>query len=284
MKTKEDVNIEEEIEERPNDIAEVIEQIKPYWTAIAGVLVVVVGGLIALNLFSTGQQASREAGWSDFLSATANRDPSQLQELADSSSGNVAAFAQQAAAQAKLIEASAAVHRERGLAKTGYEEAVQGFTKVLEQASGQDLIQKQALMGLGQAHEGLNDLAKAKEQYQQIVDKWPDSSIAKEAKSHLDRLNDPKSKEFYDWFFAQTPPTQLPASGEVPGLPSFDAPPSTPDIPMPELPGAGDSSAAETGTSDATADAATETTDTTASVDATLPVEETAAGSEAAAE
>ena len=233
MNTKTSQPIDETIEERPNDIEEVLQQIAPYWRPIAGGLALILGVVVVFSLMSSGRDAAKEQSWSNFIAASANRDPEMLQEIADSSSGEVAGWAQYTAAQAKLIEGTKNLYEDRDSARSAFNEAVTGFNKALERTSGQPLFQKQALWGLAQAHEGLNDLGSAKEKYQQIVDKWPDSSIAERAQKNIARLDAPGEKQFYDWFYAQTPPAKkLQPNGQI-QMPSMELP-SSPDFKVPD--------------------------------------------------
>ena len=143
----------------------------------------------------------------------------------------LAGWAQYSAAQAKLIEGSNALYTARDTARESLNEAVTAFAKAVDLTKDQPLLQKRSLYGLGQAHESLNDLTNAKEKYQQIVDQWPDSAIAKQAKEQIEKLNDPSAKEFYDWFFAQTPPAPQGDAGL--NMPSMSLP-SSPDFAMPD--------------------------------------------------
>lgn len=239
MKTEEQLEAPNEL----NDLNDVLQMLGPHWRTIAGVSVLVVGSVIAYGLVSTSQTKSRESAWTEFLAASASRDPVQLERIADKGSDSVAAWARQAAAQAKLIEASAAVHSDRAAAKQGFEEAIAGFQKTLSEASGFELIRQRSVWGMAQSYEGLNDLAKAKEHYQQLVNDWPDSAIAKQAQRRIESLNDPKTIAFYEWFFDQTPVATLPDSGEVPNLP-FDVP-SEPDIVIPDPTDSADTASSE---------------------------------------
>lgn len=219
------------------DLPDFVLQFAPYWRAIVGVLVLVLLGIGGSAVISSSRKRSQEAGWTAYLNATANRDPVALQEVAKLGGSDVSAWALHAAAQAKLIEASTLVHTDRASARTGFQEAIDGFNQALERANSQTLIRQQTLWGLGQAHEGLNELAKAKEHYKQIQDKWPNSAIAKQAQERINRLNDPATQEFYNWFFAQEPPSRLPGSGEMQPFP-FEVP-SNPDFSVPDPPETG---------------------------------------------
>ena len=216
----------------PKDLPEFIQQLAPYWRVMAGVLVLAILGSGALAVISTSRKKSQEAGWTAYLNAAADRDPSALEKIASLGKSDVNAWAQHAAAQAKLIEATTLVHTDRATAKSRYQEAIEDFNKALDLAPSQALIRKLSLWGLAQSHEGLNELGKAKDFYKQIVDKWPDSSIAKQAQTRIESLNEPATQEFYNWFFAQEPPSRLPATGEMAPF-NFEAP-STPDFEVPD--------------------------------------------------
>ncbi len=230
MNTKTTEPIEDVVEERPNDIEEMLQGVVPYWRPIAAAVALLVGVVAVFGVLKSGQQKAREGAWTDYFTATTNRDGDVLQQLADSSSGEVAGWAQYTAAQAKLIEGSGTVYENRDAAREAFTEAVTAFGKVMERTtSEQVLLKKRALYGLAQAHEGLNDLGSAKVKYQQVVDKWPDSAIAEQAKKQIARLDDSGSKEFYDWFYAQKPPERTtPADGlqlpAAPNMPDFSVP------------------------------------------------------------
>ena len=263
MKTENEPIVEEQ---EPEDVSEILKVLAPHWQTIAGGVLLCFLAAAAYAFFTNSRDSAREAGWAAYLGATANRDPVALEALADGNIGNVSAFARQAAAQAKLIEASSAVYTNRQTAQTGFTEASAAFEQAITQAGNNELIKKRSIWGLGQAREGLNDLAKAKQAYQQILDTWPDTPLAKQAQRRIESLDDPKTKEFYDWFFAQKPPAaKLPASGAIPNLP-FETPGDTFTVPDP--------ASSETGSSDAVGTTDVDgTTDSEDSTDVASPFE-----------
>ena len=164
---------------------------------------------------------------------------------------SVAPWAQHASAQAALIEASSAIYFDRAAAKKDFLLAVDGFNAVLGQTNeNETLLRKRAQFGLGQAYEGLNELEKAIDSYKVLAEASDDgklaaqdrsdSAIVKQANRRLKSLQDPQTKEFYNWFFAQEPPApKWPAAGDAPGLP-FGQLPSEPNITLPTFPQSND--------------------------------------------
>ncbi len=264
MKTDHKPNVNDELNEEapPNDIAEMLQQFVPYWRQAVGAVVLGVLAIGGFQMLQSNRDAAVERGWTDFFSATANRDPVRLEEIATASGSTpVGPWAQQAAAQAKLVEGSAAVYTDRDKAAASFQEAVDGFTAAIGLAADDELIRQRSMLGLAQAYEGLNDLPNAKQSYQKLIDAFPETSIADQAQQRMESLSDPATSSFYEWFFAQQPPAALPASGEVPGLP-FGVP-DEPDISLPnfgDLPTDGDSSDTES-TDGAATDASTGDTD-----------------------
>lgn len=231
MKTTERHQDTPEVHDEPlNDVSDVLSQIAPYWRTIAGVGLVGITAIVLFGVISNNRRTAEEASWANYFSAIDNGNAQALQELANSSSGAVVPWAHQAAAQSKLIEGSNNLYKDREQAKAELEEAVAGFTAAVAGSTNSDLLNQRSLWGLGQAHEGLNDLEKAKSAYQQLLDRWPESPLAKRAQERIANLNSPETQDFYKWFFAQepvTPPAFDPATSQ-----SLDVP-SEPDVTIP---------------------------------------------------
>jgi hypothetical protein len=60
---------------------------------------------------------------------------------------------------------------------------------------------------------------------------YPDSSMSDAARAHINRLDQPATKEFYDWFAKQDP--RPPAAENLPGVPGLK-----PSFNLDESPGA----------------------------------------------
>lgn len=233
MSTKTKPPVEEEVvEERPNDIEEVLQQVLPYWRPIAAAVAVLLGVLVVSSFLSNNRKAANESAWTSYIAASADGDSEMLEEIAKTSSGEVATLAQYTAAQSKLIEGSNKVHTDRDASRVALNSAVDGFTKALELVSGKPMLEQRSMWGLGQAYEGLNDLGKAKTQYQQLIETHPGAPLSELAQKRVESLDSPGTKEFYDWFFTQNPDDKVAASGDV-KMPSMSLP-GSPDFSVPD--------------------------------------------------
>ena len=231
------MNTEQQVQpgEETEDVADVLQQILPYWKPIAGAALLVFAGVAGFGFLSSSRNSALEAEWGAYLTATANRDSTGLQQLADATSGEVSVWARQSAAQSKLIEASSQVYTDRTAAKSKFQEAADGFENVLSMESLDTLIEQRARWGAAQSYEGLQELGKAKDHYDNLVTGWPGSEIAEKAQARIDSLNDESTQEFIQWFYAQSPPS-APASspGGIPNLP-FEVPTDPISIPDPTI-------------------------------------------------
>ena len=223
-----------------NELAQTVnttlDKFMPYWQYVAAAAVILFTVYFVTMFVINSQRKAEELGWSTFFSAKAGRSADALDELAATQGDSpVAVWAQESAAQARLTEACAAVHRDRAAAKEGFQSALTGFQSVLS-ASPDTLLAQRASWGVAQAHEGLNDLASAKQAYQKLVDTWPESALAEKAKDRLEQLDDPQTQEFYQWFYAQEPPKPKASAGIAPpSLPSLgDDVPTEPNFEVPD--------------------------------------------------
>jgi hypothetical protein len=103
--------------------------------------------------------------------------------------------------------------------------AVDNYEAVLERGDDPMLI-RHALFGLARAHESLRELDEAKDRYQELAEKFPDSSLAAVAKRQIEFISRPSTREFLSWLSKQdfeparmTPP---PGAGGLPPSPGGD--------------------------------------------------------------
>ena len=214
-----------EVNELSDWMATFANDIKPYIKLITAAVVLL---SVAIFLFSFGAaQRKRNLGlaWTDLFAlqvdANTSIDPDarsdyvdRLVELADREEGSpVSAWAMQYAGDISLALGSDKLWENRAEATDRFREAVENYDKALARAD-HDILKQRALMGLAQANEAIDDFAAAEASYQSIIDRWPDSAVAKSAADRLAFLQQNSTREFYDWFLKQDPPEpQLPATG-----------------------------------------------------------------------
>ena len=267
------------------------EKARPYTPLILvgiAALAIVVGILSYLN---SAERNSKAAAAYAYISAMLNEGIGDLQAtVTDYRGTDVGVLAQIQVADRLLTSASNDLFTNKAAGRENLQKAAEAFTLARDETRD-PMLRSWALFGLGQAHESLGDLEKARSDYQQLLKDYPNSSLAAAARKNLEQLNQPAIKEFYDWFAKQEPrpPAADPSTG-IPGLkPSFDikdpqpgdirlptnlapgdstiAPPRTDGLPVPPLPdpSAPDIATPDAGKSDAAAPAdATKATDTSA--------------------
>lgn len=217
-----------------NDLADwlghSIERTRPYFSAItAGVVavVVIVGAVAVLRYRSQVRQAE---GWDRYQGAMLSGDSAALEGVATEFSGTpVGVWARLQIADTHLINGTSALFSDREQARSELLKAVDAF-KAARDETRTPLLAQRAWFGLARAHESLDELDRAREAYQAIIDRWPESALAEASKSRLDDIERDSTKRFYDWFAQQSPsPITSGGPGDADG-PLFD-PRGLPDDP-----------------------------------------------------
>jgi tetratricopeptide (TPR) repeat protein len=213
-------------------------QVKPY----LGWMLAVVGFVLLVWLafswmgFSRGRQL--RAGWSEYVHASKAGDVDGLRQVA-------ARFPRTPAATRSLyMSATIGLHRganrlllDRAEGLELLDQARKDFEAALAAPHQDANLQAQTLLGLAQVFEATNELDKAQEQYQRVLDSHPDTSFALVAKRRLDFLNLADTAAFSDWFSKQKVELPPPAatSGLSPQIPSVhDDLPISSDLLLPD--------------------------------------------------
>jgi tetratricopeptide (TPR) repeat protein len=227
-----------------------IEQLRPYARAIVGVLVAVAIVVGVYAYLGAVQRRTETAAADQFIAALQISDPRQsqreLQNTMEEYRGTApATIAQLVLAERSLDDGSNALFTNKQAGRESLFKAAEAFMGV-EKETHDPMLKMWALYGLGRSHESMGDLDQAKDDYQRLLKEYPDSSLSDAARTHINRLDQPATKEFYAWFKNQDPkppaPENLPG---VPGLkPSFnlDEPSGAPqgDVKLPSaLPSSG---------------------------------------------
>jgi len=125
-----------------------------------------------------------------------------------------------------LREGTNQLFSDRAASANAMRSALRSYAQVTQQTKYPMLAQR-ALLEMGAAHEGLNELEDARKQYDKIVSGWPGGSFEAVAKQRIAELDRRSTPEFYDWFFAMSPPRGGVLGPGVPGMrPNFNETPS----------------------------------------------------------
>ena len=144
--------------------------------AVMGLLIVIA------VIFATARVNAwnRGAAWNQFYAAFDSLNvQSELEIIAQSTSGTVAAHARLALAQLQQAEGSAQVFIDKSKTILLLDKAITSFQQV-QKATNDPMLLQQAGFGLGQCWETLaavrvgDDLAKAEEEYQKVAERWGD--------------------------------------------------------------------------------------------------------------
>jgi len=175
--------------------------------AVLGVLIaaVVIVGTKRVNAWN---QAS---AWKQYYAALhSEQADTDLEMLANSTTGIVGIHARLALAQRQLTEGCAQVFINKAQSIAVLEKAITSFQQVQKKTSDPSLLQ-QAGFGLGQCWETLaaarvggDDLAKAEEEYQKVAERWGDSFVGKRAQKQLALLRQPSTKMVIELLAAKT--------------------------------------------------------------------------------
>src|SRR5262245_2437541 len=200
------------------------EKLKPYSRAITGVPV---AAAIIMGVYAYVNALERRgvaAAADQFISALQTQDPSQFEATVESYRGTKPAdLAQLVLAEGLLNTGTSGLYTDKPNARDNLGKAAGGFSAVKD-TTRDPMLRAWALYGLGRAHESMNNLDMARDDFQTLIREYPDGALVEPARKHFNQLSQPAIKEFYDWFAKQDPrPPALDREPGIPGLkPSFD--------------------------------------------------------------
>jgi hypothetical protein len=203
-------------------IAKSADTIRPYGKTILGVVLLLLLAVVVLSFWNSQKRQKTVDGWDQFFTALSSGDESALEETASEYGGtSVASWAKLVEADITLSEATAQLFTDKVDAQQKLKAAVDSYQSLRD--AGNEVIEQRAAYGLAQAHESLGDLAKARDEYEAVVKRWPNSPYARVAKQRAAHLDKQNTKEFYDWFAKYTPSTPASRLPGTPGVaPNFD--------------------------------------------------------------
>lgn len=244
-------------------LGRVIAQVTPYrnylGTAIVALLVVVLIGGYSLRRAS----AKRAEAWTELLTAASPEDFAGVaNRYSDSLAGS---WAKLRAADGELRAGLQQLFSDRDNALVRLRAAQRLYDELTQQPLGMDFLDQRAAMGAAKSLEALGELEEAGAEYQGLLDRFPGSPFAKEAKARLDDLKDPEVVAFYEWLESREPAEEpSPAEGTASeGSESDEQEPAEQPEATPEEPS---DSAAEEKPADAPSQATPEEPDTASPV------------------
>ncbi|HEY2827323.1 MAG TPA: tetratricopeptide repeat protein [Pirellulales bacterium] len=196
-----------------------IERLKPYARAIVGVLVAVAIVLGVYAYLGTVERRTEMAASDQLIVGLDSPSPRELQNTMDEYRGTQPAMiAQLVLAERMLDDGTNRLFVDKQAGRENIFKAAEAFAGVEKEAHDSSL-RNWALYGLARAHESMGDLDRARDDFQRLLKEYPEGSLADAARSHVRRLNQPATKEFYDWFAKQDP--RPPAAENLPGVPGL---------------------------------------------------------------
>jgi tetratricopeptide (TPR) repeat protein len=196
-----------------------IQRLKPYARAIVGVLVALAIVLGVYAYLGMVERRTEVAASDQLIVGLGSPNPRELQNTMDEYRGTQpATIAQLVLAERTLDDGANMLFLNKQAGRENIFKAAEAFAAV-EKDSHDPMLRSWALYGLGRAHESMGDLDRAQDDFQRLVKEYPEGSLADAARTHLNRLNQPAVKEFYDWFAKQEP--RPPAAENEPGVPGL---------------------------------------------------------------
>jgi predicted negative regulator of RcsB-dependent stress response len=202
-------------------LKEAIDTVKPYTTAIAAAILLVLVASLTITWWSSRASAESGAAWDAFSTALDSRSVAELDRIAETHpKSRVGQWAALTAGELLLREGCDTLFSSKASANQQLRRATDNFIGVLDQSSDRGLLER-ATFELARAREAQNQLPQAIEKYEQVVKEWGGGTFAPLAQQRLDDLKRKSSKVFYDEFAKYDP---KPAYSDNPGKgPAFDA-------------------------------------------------------------
>jgi len=207
------------------------ETVKPHLTAILLGVVVALAAFLGYRWIST-ESANKEAtAWDSVFMAMGQGDTARLdQTVEDYPSTTAAEWAAVVAADLQLSAGCQDLFTTKATAGDQFQKAYEKYTDVLR-ISREPVVRERATYGLARTCEARagtrqskEDLEQAREEYQKVVDQWPDGAYAKAAAARLNALSQPSTLEFYDALAAWEPrPAVTPGGMEGLNIPFNDS-------------------------------------------------------------
>lgn len=162
------------------------------WVVLSVVVLVVILGLV-WYYFWKSKEESTSALWLKWDNISSERELESFADSKDHQGTPQVRLARFQVARLKLQNGTRQLGdaESRDDAFKSIRAAAESYEKLYDESAETPVLQQEALTGAAKAHECLGDLRRAKELYERLADKFPDSTLGENAKKQLARLNDP---------------------------------------------------------------------------------------------
>ena len=204
-------------------LGETIERVAPYSRAIVASVLAVAVLTIVMTVLSKQRTSEQTRAWDKVNEAweplVDENNTVELQQAVKQYSGTSAGvWGRLALANVQLSEGVNQMFTDRQKSKESLHDAIDNYSEVLKNTK-EPLLLQQATLGLGKAYESDNQFRPASQEYEKVINNWPNSPYATLARGRLEDLRTQSTEDFYRWFAAHTPAPPVPS----PGLrPPFD--------------------------------------------------------------
>lgn len=208
-----------------------MDRVRPYarHALIVGTVLLLAG--VASFYFRQQSAQRRVEAWDQYFAAVNARTDQALLNVAQNYPGTEAAhWALILLADNNLTAGTNALFEDRAAARERLRQAIDRYQLVRDETPAGSMLQQRAVFGLARAHEGLNELEKAREEYSALAQLDSSGIYTDLARERLHDLERQPTRAFYDWFAAQNPQPK-PAPGSQFNQPDFKFE-SLPDEPL----------------------------------------------------
>jgi tetratricopeptide (TPR) repeat protein len=206
----------------------------------------IVGGVVAAFALAVGivwylntRDTAAATAWDKYYQAFSERErEAELKKVADSYSDSTAAqWARLSYADMTLAKAADLMFNDRSETTTKLKEAQEAYQSVIDKARDPELLTR-AQYGMARVLETNCKPEEAKKYYELVAKANKESPLSQAAARDAERMSDPKTVEFLNWFATATPRKPVPTGhGGFPGLPPLNVPTDLPERPDLSLPG-----------------------------------------------
>jgi predicted negative regulator of RcsB-dependent stress response len=201
-----------------------VDAVKPYTQIAVGVVLAAAVIFGVVKYLSVRSEENVVDAWNMYLQASTGGSESteELSQLIEQYPDTAAAqWSHLFLADQALGDGINQLFQNRSEANEKLRQAEQHYLAVQQKASD-PLLEERATLGLGRVYESQVQLDKAKQAYQQLLDRWPNGAFAATARERLNDLSQQSTKEFYDWFAGSEPKTPAEGPGTPGSRPSFN--------------------------------------------------------------